>query len=151
MEACAGRGARAREAAGRGGFPLCVAPSSNQVLWFEIYTGRGRPAGRWKGTVSIRADANAQALKVVYEDKAPSEGRPAPRFGSKVGIPPILAPVDPRSRPHIEYALLRRNYLNTTGWQTKAQLFPPNLMSTLRMASEKNNSPRINTDAHGSA
>jgi len=53
--------------AGRGGFPLRVAPSSNQVLWFEIYTGRGRPAGRWKGTVSIRADANAQAVPLELQ------------------------------------------------------------------------------------
>ncbi len=53
--------------AGRGGFPLRVGPASNQVLWFEIYTGRGRPAGRWNGVVSIRVDGNAQAIPLELE------------------------------------------------------------------------------------
>jgi hypothetical protein len=52
---------------GRGGFPLHVAPSSNQVLWFEIYTGRGRPAGKWRGTVSVRTDGNTQNLPLELE------------------------------------------------------------------------------------
>ena len=53
--------------AGRGGFPLQVEPSSNQVLWFEIYTGRGRTAGRWKGAVSVLADGVTATLPVELE------------------------------------------------------------------------------------
>jgi len=53
--------------AGRGGFPLRVESSSNQVFWFEIYTGRGRQAGRWKGTASILADGATQTMPVELE------------------------------------------------------------------------------------
>jgi hypothetical protein len=53
--------------AGRGGFPLRVEPSTNQVLWFEVYTGRGRPAGLWKGVVSVLADGSAHTMSVELE------------------------------------------------------------------------------------
>ncbi len=53
--------------AGRGGFPLRVEPSSNQVFWFEIYTGHGRPAGLWKGEVSIAADGVRHMIPVELE------------------------------------------------------------------------------------
>jgi hypothetical protein len=53
--------------AARGGFPLRVDPSTNQVLWFDIYTGRGRPAGLWKGAVSVLADGSAHTLPVELE------------------------------------------------------------------------------------
>lgn len=53
--------------AGRGGFPLRVEPSANQVLWFEIYTGRGRPAGQWRGAITILADGAKHELPVELE------------------------------------------------------------------------------------
>jgi len=53
--------------AGRGGFPLRVPPSSNQVIWFEIYSGRNRTAGQWAGSVSVRADGEEKAIPLVLE------------------------------------------------------------------------------------
>jgi hypothetical protein len=49
---------------GRGGFPLAVEPNRSQAIWIEIYTGRGRPAGDYRGTVSIRADGATVAVPV---------------------------------------------------------------------------------------
>jgi hypothetical protein len=48
--------------AGRGGLPLCVAPSRSQALWIELYTGRERPAGTYDGTIRVQADAVALTL-----------------------------------------------------------------------------------------
>jgi hypothetical protein len=53
--------------AGRGGFPLKVAPGSGQSVWIEIYTGRGRPAGVYKGEVTVRAGSWSRALPVELE------------------------------------------------------------------------------------
>jgi hypothetical protein len=50
--------------AGRGGLPVAVAPSSNQVLWIEIFTGRDRPAGTYAGRLAVRADGEELALPV---------------------------------------------------------------------------------------
>jgi Na+/proline symporter len=52
---------------GRGGLPLPVAPSQNQAVWVEVYTGRDRPAGTYEGTLTIVADGRTQALPVELE------------------------------------------------------------------------------------
>jgi hypothetical protein len=49
---------------GRGGFPLTVGPSLGQSLWIEVYVGRDRPAGLYRGTLTITADGKATALPV---------------------------------------------------------------------------------------
>jgi hypothetical protein len=53
--------------AGRGGFPLAVAPSQNQAIWFDVYTGRGLPAGTYRGEVEIVADGRSTKLPVELE------------------------------------------------------------------------------------
>jgi hypothetical protein len=49
---------------GRGGFPLAVGPGLGQAIWIEIYVGRDRPAGLYRGTLTISADGKAAALPV---------------------------------------------------------------------------------------
>jgi len=51
--------------AGRGGFPVGIAPNEVQAFWIEIDTGRGRPAGAYGGTVSVSADGETRALPVA--------------------------------------------------------------------------------------
>lgn len=51
-------------AAGRGGFPLRVAPSRGQSVWIEVYTGRGRPAGLYEGVVTVTADGAKRTVPV---------------------------------------------------------------------------------------
>ena len=41
---------------GHGGFPLEVAPKTNQAIWLEVYTGRNRRAGVYKGVATVRGD-----------------------------------------------------------------------------------------------
>jgi hypothetical protein len=53
--------------AGRGGFPLTVAPSQNQALWFDIYAARNLPAGVYRGGVEINADGRRTRLPVELE------------------------------------------------------------------------------------
>lgn len=53
--------------AGRGGFPLSVAPSQNQALWFDIYTARDLPAGTYRGEVEIDAGGKRTRLPVELE------------------------------------------------------------------------------------
>ncbi|HVQ28264.1 MAG TPA: hypothetical protein VMV21_01720, partial [Vicinamibacteria bacterium] len=53
--------------AGRGGFPLRVDANRNQALWIEIYTGRDRPAGRYRGTVMVTADGRKHPLPVELQ------------------------------------------------------------------------------------
>jgi hypothetical protein len=52
---------------GRGGFPLVVAPEENQALWFEIYTGRDRPAGLYRGQILVTADGDSRSVPVELE------------------------------------------------------------------------------------
>jgi hypothetical protein len=42
--------------AGRGGLPIRVKPNENQSIWIEVYTGRKRPAGTYRGSIRISAD-----------------------------------------------------------------------------------------------
>jgi hypothetical protein len=51
--------------AGRGGFPVKIAPGELQAFWMEVYTGRGRPAGTYEGTVTITADGQTHTLPVA--------------------------------------------------------------------------------------
>ena len=62
--------------AGRGGFPLRVEANRNQALWVEIYTGRDRPAGIFRGTVTVTADGQKRTLPIeleIYDFALPDE------------------------------------------------------------------------------
>lgn len=53
--------------AGRGGFPLKVAPSQNQAIWIEVYTDRKLPAGIYEGRVEVLADGRKQSVPLELE------------------------------------------------------------------------------------
>lgn len=53
--------------AGKGGFPLKVAPRQNQAVWVEVYTGRNLPAGIYEGRVELTADGRSRTLPVELE------------------------------------------------------------------------------------
>lgn len=53
--------------AGRGGFPLTVAPQRNQAIWIEIYTARDLPAGAYRGQVTVTLDDRAHRIPVELE------------------------------------------------------------------------------------
>jgi hypothetical protein len=49
------------------GLPVRVAPSQNQAIWIEVYTGRDRPAGTYEGTVRVTADGRGRDLPVELQ------------------------------------------------------------------------------------
>jgi len=51
----------------RGGLPIGVRPNENQAIWIEIYTGRDRPAGTYRGTIDINADGRTHRLPIELE------------------------------------------------------------------------------------
>lgn len=53
--------------AGRGGFPLRVAPQQNQALWFDIYVGRDRAPGRYHGEITVTADHRQRRIPIELE------------------------------------------------------------------------------------
>ena len=53
--------------AGRGGFPVPVAPRRNQAIWIEVYTGRGRAPGTYEGAITLKADGQARVVPVALE------------------------------------------------------------------------------------
>jgi hypothetical protein len=53
--------------AGRGGFPLRIAPGEIQAFWVEVYTGRGRPAGTYRGGLAVTADGRTVSLPVALQ------------------------------------------------------------------------------------
>jgi hypothetical protein len=53
--------------AGRGGFPLRVAPSQNQAVWIEVYTNKTLPAGIYRGQISVIADGQKQTIPIELE------------------------------------------------------------------------------------
>jgi hypothetical protein len=53
--------------AGRGGFPVQVQANQSQALWIEIYTGRGRPAGTYGGSVNLQIDGVARRIPIDLE------------------------------------------------------------------------------------
>ena len=62
--------------AGRGGFPLAVAPNQNQAIWVEVYIDRARKPGRYRGTIEIRADGSRRTVPIeleVYDFVLPDE------------------------------------------------------------------------------
>lgn len=62
---------------GRGGFPVDVAPQTNQAFWFEIDTGRDLPAGTYEGAVEVRAGGGVIRVPVeleLFDFTLPDEG-----------------------------------------------------------------------------
>ena len=53
--------------AGRGGFPVSVAPSRNQAIWIEVYTARDLPAGLYDGAIAVQADGKTTRVPVELE------------------------------------------------------------------------------------
>jgi hypothetical protein len=53
--------------AGRGGFPVRVEPNQSQALWIEIYTGRDRRAGLYRGIVTLQVDGASRPVPVELE------------------------------------------------------------------------------------
>jgi len=51
--------------AGRGGFPLRVGVSENQLFWIELYLARSLPAGEYRGVITINADGRLRTVPVV--------------------------------------------------------------------------------------
>ncbi len=51
--------------AGRGGLPVAVGADANQALWIELYIGRERKAGIYRGTIVV--DADGKTLSVPIE------------------------------------------------------------------------------------
>ena len=62
-----GRGRKLAATGGRGGLPIGVRPDENQAIWLEIYTGRDRPAGTYRGTIDINADGRLHRLPIELE------------------------------------------------------------------------------------
>ena len=52
---------------GRGGLPVAVGPNQNQAIWIEVYVGRTRAAGQYRGTIEIEADAARRTLSIALE------------------------------------------------------------------------------------
>ena len=53
--------------AGRGGFPVAVRPNENQAIWFEIYIGRDRAPGVYRGAIEIAADGTRRRVPIELE------------------------------------------------------------------------------------
>jgi hypothetical protein len=52
---------------GRGGLPVSIRPDENQAIWVEVYIGRSRRPGTYRGTIEIRADDAERSLPVELE------------------------------------------------------------------------------------
>jgi hypothetical protein len=53
--------------ADRGGLPVAVRPDENQSLWIEIYVGRDRKPGRYRGSIEVEADGARRLLPIELE------------------------------------------------------------------------------------
>ncbi len=53
--------------AGKGGFPLRVAPSQNQAVWIEIYAAQKLPPGSYQGRVRVEADGDRREIPIELE------------------------------------------------------------------------------------
>ncbi len=51
----------------RGGFPLAVQPNQNQAIWVEVFIGRSRAPGVYRGTIEVRADAVRRTVPVELQ------------------------------------------------------------------------------------
>ena len=54
-------------ASGRGGLPIAVGANQNQAIWIEVYVGRQRAAGFYRGTIAIEADGATRQVPVELE------------------------------------------------------------------------------------
>ena len=62
------RAAGARAGAAGTRRPAAAVPADlNQGIWFEIYTGRDRPAGIYRGTIDLAADGETRHVPVELE------------------------------------------------------------------------------------
>lgn len=52
---------------GRGGLPIDIAPSTNQAVWIEVYTGKDLPPGKYVGNVELTVGAHTRLLPVELE------------------------------------------------------------------------------------
>jgi hypothetical protein len=53
--------------AGRGGLPVAIRPGENQAIWIEVYVGRDRAVGLYRGTIEIRADRVRRQVPIELE------------------------------------------------------------------------------------
>lgn len=53
--------------AGKGGFPVSVAPQQNQAIWIEIYTPRELPAGLYRGQIQVKMDGQTKRIPLELE------------------------------------------------------------------------------------
>ena len=53
--------------AGRGGLPIAVQANENQAIWIEIYIGRTRAPGLYRGEIEIDADKTQRRLPIELE------------------------------------------------------------------------------------
>ena len=52
---------------GKGGLPISMRPSENQAIWIEVYIGRDRAPGIYRGTIQVRADGAQRSLPIDLE------------------------------------------------------------------------------------
>jgi Glycoside hydrolase 123, catalytic domain len=53
--------------AGRGGLLVAVGADANQALWIELYIGRERKAGTYRGTIAVDADGTTHDLPIELQ------------------------------------------------------------------------------------
>ncbi len=53
--------------ADRGGLPVAVNANLNQALWIELYIGRDRKPGTYRGTVSVNTDGEAHDVPIELD------------------------------------------------------------------------------------
>jgi hypothetical protein len=53
--------------ADRGGLPLAVGADANQALWIELYIGRERKAGTYRGTIALDADGTTHDVPIELQ------------------------------------------------------------------------------------
>jgi hypothetical protein len=51
----------------RGGLPISIPPNANQAIWIEVYIGRTRDAGTYRGTIEILADGRRRNVPIELE------------------------------------------------------------------------------------
>jgi len=51
----------------KGGLPIGVRPRENQAIWIEIYVGRDRKPGVYRGAIAVRADGRALSVPIELE------------------------------------------------------------------------------------
>ena len=53
--------------ADRGGLPVAVSAGQNQALWIDLYIGRDRKPGVYRGTITIDADSTPRQVPIELE------------------------------------------------------------------------------------